>query len=406
MKYLLLLCDGMSDAPVPELAGQTPMTVADKPLMNRLASQGFCGRVRTVGKPFSPGSDVANLSVLGYDPARYYSGRSPLEAASIGIDMAATDVALRCNLVTLSDEPAIEQKTMLDYCADDISTDEARQLIDFLQAHLGDASCSFHAGVSYRHCLIWHGGSDQLGTLTPPHDITGRPIADHLPGSQGAAATIRRLMEQSIPLLTDHPANLARREKGLRPANAIWLWGEGKRACLPSFQEKTGLAGGIISAVDLLKGIGKLARMEVLDVPGATGYLDTNFKGKADACIHAFESGLDLVYLHVEAPDECGHRGEVHNKVLSLEYIDQKVLTPVFHHLSQQDEDFKIMILPDHATPLQLRTHVSDPVPFLVYQHSTAKQDAPSVVFDEACCEQTQVLIDPGHTLLSYWMAF
>lgn len=412
MKHLLLLCDGMSDFPLPELDGKTPMTVANKPVMNRLAGQGFCGMVRTVSHGFAPGSDVANLAVMGYDPTLYYTGRSPLEAASIGIEMAETDIALRCNLVTLSEDEPFDQKTMLDYCADDIPTEQAHELIRALQEALGDDEFSFHAGVSYRHCLIWHGGTDQLGTLTPPHDITGRVITEHLPAFHGQADTcnqalkIRALMEKSVPLLNDHPINRERIANGLRPANAIWLWGEGKRAFLPSFQEKTGLSGGIISAVDLLKGIGKLASMQVIEVPGATGYIDTNFAGKAEACINAFEEGLEFVYLHVEAPDECGHRFEVDNKVLSLEHIDEKVLTPVLSYLEQTGEDFKIMILPDHATPLTLRTHVSDPVPFLVYQQSKANKGQEPILFDEEYCQKTKVLIDPGYTILSYFTAF
>ena len=403
MKYVVLLCDGMADYPVEELGGLTPMAVASKPHMDRLARFGITGLVKTVDDAFKPGSDVANLSVMGYDPADYYTGRSPLEAASIGIPMAETDVALRCNLVTLSDEPDYADKTIEDYCAGDISTEEAAELVSYLAAHLNNESFALYPGVSYRHCLIWHNGTTDLGSPTPPHDITGKPIAGYLPTHPNAAPLLE-MMKRSYALLNDHPVNKKRIKRGLRPANSIWLWGEGKAARLPSFADKTGLSGGVISAVDLIKGIGKLADMEVIEVEGATGYIDTNFDGKAQAAIDALARGLDFVYIHVEAPDECGHRHEVENKVRSISLIDEKILAPVLDALEKYD-DYKIMILPDHATPLSVRTHVSDPVPFLIYQKSKAA-DSGLTEFDERAAAKTKRYVEPGHTIMQQFIAF
>lgn len=394
MKYVVLLCDGMADYPLDVLDHQTPMTVANKPQMNRLAAQGEVGTVQTVDAAFKPGSDVANLSVMGYDPARYYTGRSPLEAASIGIAMSTDDIAMRCNLVTVSEEADYADKTLLDYCADDITTAEAVELINALKDAFDNETFTYYNGVSYRHCLIWHRGSEILGELTPPHDITGQPVRDYLPLHENAGPLLE-MMKKSYAVLCDHPVNQARIQKGLRPANSIWLWGNGKSATLPSFREKTGLSGAVISAVDLIKGIGKLAQMEVLEVPGATGYIDTNFAGKALACAEALKSH-DFVYVHVEAPDECGHRFEIENKVHSLELIDAQVLTPILEALEQY-EDYKLMILPDHATPLALKTHTSDAVPYLIYQKSKAMPNG-LPVFDEEAAESTgkHVPFGPG----------
>lgn len=405
MKHIILLCDGMADLPLQQLEGKTPMTVAHKPHMNALANKGHCGMVQTVSPGFSPGSDVANLSVLGYDPTLYYTGRSPLEAASIGIAMSPDDVALRCNLVTLSQDEPFADKTMLDYCADDISTDEAQQIIQTLQQQFDGSEFHYYTGTAYRHCLIWHGGTDCLGGLTPPHDITGKKITQHIP-SHPDAQKLRTMMEQSVALLKDHPVNLRRIQQGRKPANAIWLWGEGKSTTLPDFYQHNGLKGAVISAVDLLKGIATLSGMNPIEVDGATGYIDTNFAGKVNACTHALDNGFDFVYLHIEAPDECSHRGETQNKIHALELIDQHVLAPLLAHLNRSDQDYKIMILPDHATPLSLKTHTSDPVPFLIYQKS--KQGDPSSIplFDEQHCANTDILIDPGHTMLQYFMAY
>ena len=365
MKYVVLLCDGMADRPVDELGGLTPMEKAFKPNMNMLAKKSEVGLVKTVADGLKPGSDVANLSVLGYDPAVYYSGRSPLEAGSIGIDMKPTDVSLRCNLVTLSDEENYDDKTIIDYCAGDISTAEAKILVDSLKEVFDNDEFTLYAGVSYRHCLIWNNGTLDLGTLTPPHDITGKPIKGHLPNHPNAKK-LYEMMRKSYDVLKNHPLNLERVARGERPANSMWFWGEGVRKPLASFEEKFGLRGSMISAVDLLKGIGKFSGMNVVNVEGATGYLDTNFEGKAQAAIDELKNGSDFVYIHVEAPDECGHRHEIENKVKSIELIDKKILGPLLQALEEYD-DYKIMILPDHPTPLSLRTHTNDPVPYMIY---------------------------------------
>ena len=310
MKYVVLLCDGMADLPRDDLTGKTPMGTAKKPNMDKLAKVSEVGLVKTVIDSLKRGSDVANLSVLGYDPSVYYSGRSPLEAGSIGIDMKPTDVSFRCNLVTLSDEENYEDKTIIDYCAGDISSEEAAELIKFIQEKMGNEEFSFYSGVSYRHCLIWDNGTLDVGTLTPPHDITGKKITEYL-GVNKNGEKLLDMMKRSYNLLKDHPVNKKRIERGLRPANSIWLWGEGVRKDLMPFEEKYGLKGAMISAVDLLKGIGKFTGMRVIDVEGATGYIDTNFGGKAQAAIDALKNGCDFVYIHVEAPDECGHRFEI-----------------------------------------------------------------------------------------------
>ncbi len=380
MKYVVLLCDGMADYPLEELDGKTPMSCAKKPNMERLAKRSEVGLVKTVADGLKPGSDVANLSVLGYDPAIYYSGRSPLEAASIGIDLKETDVTFRCNLVTLSDEPEYTEKTMVDYCADDISTAEAAELIGFIQEQFGNETFSFFPGVSYRHCLVWNNGTTEVGTLTPPHDISGRKITEYLSDSPQAEKLIG-MMKKSYDLLKNHPVNQARIAAGHRPANSIWLWGEGRKKTLMPFKEKYGVKGAMISAVDLLKGIGKLSDMEVLEVEGATGYIDTNFEGKAQAAIQTLKNGNDFVYIHVEAPDECGHRFEIQNKVRAIEYIDEKILGPLLQALDTYD-DYKVMILPDHPTPLALKTHTADPVPYMIY-HKRKERSTPIACFDE-----------------------
>lgn len=364
MKYLVLLCDGMADTPVPELGGKTPMEAAQKPNMDALAREALVGTAKTVPDGMKPGSDVANLSALGYHPADCYTGRSPLEAASIGVDLAPDEYAIRCNLVTLSDEPAYADKSMVDYCAGDISTAEATELIHFLAEHLPEG-VRLYPGVSYRHCLVWKNPAEDIGELTPPHDISGQKITGRLP-DPAKAGVLLELMEKSFDLLKNHPVNQKRVAEGKRPANSMWFWGQGRKAALRPFKELYGLNASVISAVDLIKGIGILAKMEVLDVPGATGYIDTNFDGKAQAAMDAFARGQDLVYVHVEAPDECGHRGETANKVRAIELIDEKILGPVRKALEAQG-DYRILVLPDHPTPLAIRTHSSEPVPYLIY---------------------------------------
>lgn len=401
MKTLVLLCDGMADYPVKELGDKTPMGASYTPNMDRLAEKSYMGLVKTVADNMKPGSDVANLAVLGYDPQVYYSGRSPLEAGSIGIDMKPTDVSLRCNLVTLSDEPDYADKTILDYCADDISTAEAKEIVKTLAEHFNNDEFQLYAGVSYRHCLIWNNGTTDVGTLTPPHDITGKPIKDYIPAHDNAKK-LYDMMVESYEILKDHPVNKAREAKGLRPANSMWFWGEGTRKALMPFEEKYGLKGSIISAVDLLKGIGKFSGMNVVDVEGATGYIDTDFEGKANAAIKEFKNGQDFVYIHVEAPDECGHRHEIENKKKSLELIDEKILGPVLNALEEYD-DYKVLIMPDHATPLELRTHTNDPIPFLMY-HKNGEVEGKNE-FTEQTCKDTGVYIEDGHNILSKFLA-
>ncbi len=395
MKYLVLLLDGMADYPVPELEGKTPMTLAKKPNIDFCAKNGEVGLCKTVANGLKPGSDVANLSVLGYDPAVCYTGRSPLEAASIGIELKETDVAMRCNLVTLSDEEIYENKTMVDYCADDISTKEAEELIAFIEEKLGNDVYKFYSGVSYRHCLVIENGTTDLGSMTPPHDISDRVIADYLSDNENAKPLIE-LMKKSYSLLKDHPVNLERIKRGKRPANSIWLWGEGRKPSLEDFKEKNKVSGGIVSAVDLLRGIGKCANMYVPEVEGATGYIDSDFTAKKDAAISLFQKGADLVYIHMEAPDECGHRGEVQNKIKAIEIIDETVVGPMLEYL--KDEDFRVLIMPDHPTPLTLKTHVSDPVPYVIYDSRKAV-DGPDTV-NEDTAKATGNFIEFGPSVM------
>lgn len=400
MKYVVVLCDGMADYPVPALGGKTPMMVAKKPHIDALAAKAEVGLVRTVAPGLKPGSDVANMSVLGFDPHRFYTGRSPLEAASIGIDMKDSDVSLRTNLVTLSDkgEPFAD-KVIEDYCADDISTEEARQLIEAVQAAFGGGEYDYYTGVSYRHCLIWHGGTTELGNMTPPHDITGKVIGPHL-STVETARPLLEMMEKSFELLKDHPVNKARVAAGRRPANCIWLWGEGKRPALRPFEALYGIKGGMVSAVDLLKGIANCAGMEVADVPGATGYIDTNFEGKAKAALDLLTRN-DLVYVHFEAPDECGHRNEPENKVKAIEMIDSRVL-PILEERLEQYEDYKILLLPDHPTPIVTRTHASDPVPYLLYQKSAPKTGVDTI--NEETAKATGIYMENGPAMMPHFL--
>lgn len=401
MKYLVMLCDGMADEPNEALGNSTPMEKANKPFMDSLAAKAEVGIVKTVAEGLKPGSDVANLSVLGYEPAVYYSGRSPLEAASIGIDLKDTDVTLRCNLVTLSDDEDYENKTILDYCADDISSEEAKILIEYIQEKLGNDVFRFYPGVSYRHCLVWSNGNPHPGVLTPPHDITGKVITDYIPKGE-AVDELYDLMKKSYDLLKDHPVNQARIARGKRPANSIWLWGEGTKPLLDNFSEKFGIKGSMISAVDLLKGIAICAGMNSVDVDGATGYLDTNFDGKCKAAIEEFKNGADLVYIHVEAPDECGHRGEIENKVKAIEMIDEHILGPVVEFLKGYD-DFAVLVCPDHPTPLSIRTHTSTPVPYLIYD-SKNEINSGVKVFCEKEARETGNYIEKGFTMMNYFL--
>ena len=320
---------------------------------------------------------------MGYDPAKYYTGRSPLEAANMGIALDDCDVAIRCNLVTLSDEENFEDKTMVDYCAGDISSKEAAEIIKSVNEALSNEKYSFYPGVSYRHCLVWKSGSVDIGTLTPPHDISGRVIGPYLDRDEGAKELIE-MMKKSGEVLKNHPVNLKRISEGKRPATHIWLWGQGKKAVLDDFYVKNGLKGSVVSAVDLVQGIGTCANMHVCKVEGATGYIDTNFEGKMQAAFDELKNGQDYVYIHVEAPDECGHRGEIQNKVRAIEEIDNKILAPLLEKLKGLD-DFTILIMPDHPTPLSTMTHASDPVPNLLYRSNKPVKSAG--IFSEKCCK-------------------
>ena len=397
MKYAVVLYDGMADYPVPALGGKTPMMCAKKPLFDSLAKKGEVGLVKTVDDTLKPGSDVANMSVMGFDPLKYYTGRSPLEAVSIGVKLLDDDVTLRCNVVTLSDEENYEDKTMVDYSAGDISTEEASELIKTVQEVFGNEKYTYYSGVSYRHCLTVHKGTTDLGDMTPPHDISDRVIGPYLSKNENAAELIA-MMKKSYDVLKNHPINLKRIAEGKRPANSIWLWGEGNKPILPSFESLYGLKGSVISAVDLLKGIGISAGMSTPDVPGATGYIDTNFEGKARYALKELEDGKDFVYIHIEAPDECGHRNEPENKVRAIELIDEKVLSILLEGLEKYD-DYKIMILPDHPTPIVTKTHARDAVPYMSYHKSVPVDGVDTINEDTA--KATGNFIEKGSELMS-----
>ncbi|MBQ1956284.1 MAG: cofactor-independent phosphoglycerate mutase [Clostridia bacterium] len=366
MKYLVLIPDGMADDKIASLGNKTPMEKADKKTMDALAAVSLVGTVSNVPNGMVPESDTANMAILSFDPKIYSKGRSPLEAVSMGIEMKPDETAYRCNVVTLSDDGDYDSKIILDHSADEITTPEADLLIKSLDEKLGNEYRKFYTGVSYRHCLIWKNGNDKYDFMRP-HDILGKCIGEYLPKKDNGGEEFYRLMRDSFDILNHHPVNEERRRRGLKPANSAWLWSPGKKPQLPSFKDKWGLDGTVISAVDLIKGIGLCAGMRSIDVDGATGNVHTNYDGKANAAINAFKDGADYVYVHVEGPDECGHRAELENKVISIEMIDKKILRPVYDYLRSTGEDFKIMILPDHPTPIRLRTHTIDPVPFMIY---------------------------------------
>lgn len=398
MKYIVLLCDGMADRAVPALGGKTPMQAAHKPNMDRVCAMGELGLVQTVPAGMNPGSDTANLSVMGYAPEVYYTGRSPLEAVSMGIDLALTDRTFRCNTVTLSEDEPYENKIMIDYSAGEITTAESTELIRFIQEKLGDEMMSFYPGVSYRHCLVWRNAPDGF-SFTPPHDISDKKITDYLPCGEYGEKMLD-LMKRSYELLKDHPINLDRVARGLRPANSIWLWGDGTKPALKPFKEEYGKEGAVISAVDLIKGIGLCADMQVIEVEGATGLINTNWEGKTAAAIAALKSGKDFVYLHMEAPDECGHHGDAKEKVESIEIIDEKVLGPILDAF--QGEELSVMILPDHPTPIDCRTHVGDPVPYVIYR--TTVQEGSGLPYTEHTAAQTGRRLDNGPALMKHFL--
>lgn len=395
MKYIVMLGDGMADYPIEELGGKTPLEVAKKPNIDRLACGGELGMVKTVPEGLKPGSDVANLSAMGYNPLQCYTGRSPLEAVSIGIQMDDTDVAFRCNLVTLSDEAEYENKTMMDYSSGEITTGEAAELIRAVDEVFRTSEILFYPGISYRHCMIWHNGPVGLD-LTPPHDISDRRVTEYLPGNP----VILDLMKRSYEVLKDHPVNKARVAKGLNPANSIWLWGEGTKPGVSRFEETYGVKGSVISAVDLIKGIGICAGMKVIEVEGATGNIDTNFRGKGEAALRTLLDGQDMVYIHVEAPDECGHHGDLEGKIRAIELIDQEIVGPLLKGLEEAGEDYSILVMPDHPTPISIKTHISDPIPYLLYR-STAPEESGIDTYTENTGKSTGRYVAQGYELMS-----
>ena len=398
---MVMLGDGMADLPIAQLDKKTPLEAAYKPTMDKLASKGIFGTVDTVPEGMVPESDTANLAVMGYDPRRYSKGRSPLEAASMGIVMADDETAIRANIVALGGDGEYEDLIMLDHSSDEIPTDEARILIDAVEEKFGNDIMKFHCGISYRHCLIWKNCPDYTD-FSRPHDIIGRRIGDYLPKGD-IARPFYELQKASYEFLNNHPLNVERAKKGLKRANSLWLWSPGKKPSLPSFKEKTGLDATVVCAVDLIKGIGKIAGMNVPFVEGATGTLDTNYVGKRDAAIKAFEEGADFVYIHVEAPDECGHRGEVENKVKSIENIDKYILSGMVDYLESRNEPFKILLLPDHPTPISVRTHTRAPVPFVIYDSENEKDSGIKVYCENSC--KNGVYLEKGEMLLDMLIA-
>ncbi len=390
----------MADYPISQLGNKTPLQAANKPNMDNFARFGEVGLVSTIPPTLSPGSDVANLSVLGYDPVKYYTGRSPLEAISMGVPMAKDDVAFRTNLVTLSEAKNYMERIMLDHSCDEITTEESVPLIEEVNRHFKNDFLSFYKGVSYRHCLLWKNGSLDF-ELTPPHDIRDQKIAPYLPKGKNSDI-ILQMMQESTHFLSNHPINRERIRRGLNPANSIWIWGQGKKPLLPSFFDLHGLKAAVISAVDLVKGLGLSAGMESIFVEGTTGTLDTNYAGKVKAALKALSEGTDFVYLHVEAPDECGHRGEVDNKVRAIELIDEKVISPLLEGLEQY-YDYKLMVLPDHATPLSTKTHSSDPAPYVIFQKSRQQLTA-NTGYDEVSAKNSGIHQESGPALLSLFL--
>lgn len=392
MKYIVILGDGMADEPMDVLGGKTPMECADTPTMDAMACAGRMGMVQNVPNGMAPGSDVANLSVLGYDPARSYSGRSPLEALSVGVDMEE-DVIFRSNIVTLTEEEPYPEKTILDHSSGEISTQDADVLMDTIREHFQSEKIQFYTGTSYRHIMVWKHG--KVVPLEPPHDHLGKKIGPWLPGEP----MLKKLMEESFPLLNDHPLNVERAKEGKNKANSLWFWGAGTKPSLQNFEEKTGLKGAMISAVDLLKGIAVGAGMKVYQVPGATGSIDTNYEGKAQAAVKALlEDGCDFVYVHVEAPDEMGHQGLVEEKIRSISDLDQRLIALVKEAMDASGEDYRMLILPDHPTPIRVRTHTGDPVPYLLYD--STRQERKIASFSEAEARAACVYQPDGYKLI------
>ena len=401
MKYIVILGDGMADYGVDEFGGKTVLEVAKKPTIDYMSKHGEMGMAKTVQDGMKPGSDVANLSVMGYDTSLCYTGRSPLEAASIGVELLETDVTFRCNLVTLSDEENYEDKTMVDYSAGEISTEEAAELIKAVAKELNTDLIKFYAGVSYRHLTVWSGGSTNV-TLTPPHDISDKKITEYLPKGDGAA-TLLEMMKKSEKILKEHPINIARAQKGKNMATSIWPWGEGTKPQIDNFYEKYGVKGSVISAVDLIKGIAICADMNSIDVEGATGNCETNWDGKAQAALDAILGGDDFVYVHMEAPDEMGHQGLPQKKKMAVELIDEKVVKFLKEELEKRGINYRMLIMPDHPTPLKIKTHTSDPVPYVIFD-SSKTENGSGMEYTEENAKKTGIFIEKGYTLMGRFL--
>ena len=395
MKYIIVLGDGMADEPIAELGNKTPLEYANTPNMDQISKKSEIGLAKTIPEGMKPGSDTANLAVLGYNPEQYYTGRSPLEALSIGVNMEDGDIAIRCNIVTVSDDDLpYEEKTIIDHSSSEISTEDAEVLLNAVKAELEDDIYQYYLGTSYRHCTIWKNGN--VVDLTPPHDILGKVIGGYLPEDE----MLRQMMKKSYDILNDHPLNVERARKGLNKANSIWFWGAGTKPALDSFEGKFGKKGAMISAVDLLKGIAVGASMNNIEVEGADGTLETNYEGKAQAAVKAVtEDGNDFVYIHVEAPDEMGHQGSVERKIKAIEYLDGRIIGPVFEEMKRRGEDFRMLVMPDHPTPICIRTHSSNPVPYMLYD--STKEENHTWNYNEKEAELSGNYNDKGYTLIN-----
>lgn len=392
-KYVVVLGDGMADEPIEALLGKTPLGYADTPTLDRLSMLSEIGLVHTIPEGMKPGSDTANLAVLGYDPKKYYSGRSPLEALSIGVPMKDTDVALRCNIVTISDgDESFEEKVIIDHSSGEISTEDCGVLLEAVKKELQDETYQFYVGTSYRHCLIWNHGS--VIELSQPHDVLGQVIGQYLPTDEH----LLYMMKRSYEILANHPINIERKKQGLNPANCCWFWGAGTKPALSSFEEKNGLKGMMVSAVDLLKGIAVGAGMGVAKVEGANGGLHTNYEGKVQAALDAFRGDYDFVYIHVEAPDEMGHQGSVEKKVQAIEYLDHRVIGPLTKAMDEEGMDYRLLVMPDHPTPIRVRTHTSDSVPYLIYDSTDQKSE--NWLYNEKEAADSGNYIALGHTMI------
>lgn len=394
MKYIVVLGDGMADEPIAELGDKTPLEAASTPMLDELSKKSEVGLVHTIPEGMKPGSDTANLAVLGYNPRKYYTGRSPLEALSIGVDMKDTDIAIRANIVTVSDDNLpYEEKTIIDHSSSEISTEDAAVLLDALKAELQNDIYQFYLGTSYRHLFIWQNGS--VVELTPPHDVLGQTIGQYLPEDKA----LREMMKKSYDILANHPINIERKKQGLNPANSLWFWGAGTKPALSSFEEKNKLKGAMISAVDLLKGIAVGAGMKVIEVEGADGTLHTNYEGKADAAVKTLiEDGSDFVYIHVEAPDEMGHQGSKERKIQAIQFLDEKVIRRVKEKMDASGEAYRMLVLPDHPTPIRCRTHTSNPVPYLLYDSTASVEN--NTDYNEKAGKESGIFIPEGFTLI------